>query len=69
VLKPRAWHKSSFSENLNCLEMALTDTQVLIRDSYRTPGAVLTFTPAPWQHFIGHLTCRPPVCNGGGSLP
>jgi hypothetical protein len=69
VLKPRAWHKGSFSENLNCLEMALTDTQVLIRDSYRTPGAVLTFTPAPWQHFIGHLTCRPPVCNGGGSLP
>jgi hypothetical protein len=49
------WIKSSLSTyNGNCLEVAgLTDDRIRVRDSKNPRGAVLNFTPAEWDAFIG----------------
>lgn len=49
------WMKSSLSAyNGNCVEVAgLTDDRILVRDSKHPGGAVLNFTPAEWDAFIG----------------
>lgn len=49
------WIKSSLSSyNGNCVEVAgLTDDRIRVRDSKHPRGAVLTFTPAEWDAFIG----------------
>jgi len=54
------WLKSSLStHNGNCVEVAgLTGDTVRVRDSKHPRGAVLNFTPAEWDAFIGG------VCNG-----
>ncbi len=49
------WRKSSRSgAQGNCVEAAkLPDGTVAVRDSKNPDGAVLTFTPAEWDAFIG----------------
>jgi hypothetical protein len=49
------WTKSSLSAyNGNCVEVAgLTDERIRVRDSKHPRDAVLTFTPAEWDAFIG----------------
>lgn len=49
------WIKSSLSAyNGNCVEVAgLTDDTIRVRDSKHPRGAVLNFTPAEWDAFIG----------------
>lgn len=49
------WMKSSLSAyNGNCVEVAgLTGDRIRVRDSKHPRGAVLTFTPAEWDAFIG----------------
>jgi len=49
------WKKSSLSAyNGNCVEVAgLTDDRIRVRDSKHPKGAVLNFTPAEWDAFIG----------------
>jgi Domain of unknown function (DUF397) len=49
------WVKSSLSAyNGNCVEVAgLTDDAIRVRDSKHPRGAVLNFTPAEWDAFIG----------------
>jgi len=49
------WAKSSLSfHNGNCVEVAgLADDIIKVRDSKRPRGAVLEFTPAEWDAFIG----------------
>jgi len=49
------WIKSSLSSyNGNCVEVAgLTDDRIRVRDSKHPRGAVLNFTPAEWDAFIG----------------
>ena len=49
------WQKSSLSAyNGNCVEVAgLTDDTIRVRDSKHPRGAVLNFTPAEWDAFIG----------------
>ncbi len=49
------WTKSSLSAyNGNCVEVAgLTGDTIRVRDSKHPRGAVLTFTPAEWDAFIG----------------
>jgi predicted secreted Zn-dependent protease len=47
------WRKSSLSgANGNCVEVALTPRQVLVRDSEDPSGPLLTFTFAQWECFI-----------------
>jgi Domain of unknown function (DUF397) len=49
------WIKSSLSAyNGNCVEVAgLTDNTIRVRNSKRPEEAVLHFTPAEWDAFIG----------------
>jgi hypothetical protein len=49
------WVKSSISMyNGSCVEVAgLADDTIQVRDSKHPRGAVLSFTPAEWDAFIG----------------
>jgi hypothetical protein len=49
------WIKSSLSfSNSNCIEVArLPDGKVGVRDSKNPDAAILRFTPAEWQAFLG----------------
>lgn len=47
------FRKSSYSEpRENCVEAALRDGHVLVRDSKDPDGPVLSFTPDEWSAFI-----------------
>jgi len=49
------WIKSSLSAyNGNCVEVAgLANDRIRVRDSKNPRGAVLNFTPAEWDAFVG----------------
>ncbi|MEV0121538.1 DUF397 domain-containing protein [Streptomyces sp. NPDC050703] len=49
------WRKSSVSDGgeEQCVETAWTGETVLVRDSARRRGAVLTFSPQAWTAFLG----------------
>jgi hypothetical protein len=47
-LKPHAWTKFSDNGN-NCVEVMLTDTEVLVRNSNRPDAGTLSFTFAEWD--------------------
>lgn len=46
------WHKSSYSGQGNCLEVARLADGVAVRDSKHPDAGMLTFTPAEWQAFV-----------------
>ena len=51
ITKP--WHKSSFSDNGSCVEVAdLADGGRLVRDSKDPASPVLRFTAVEWDAFI-----------------
>jgi hypothetical protein len=48
------WRTSGRSNGTSCVEVALgSSSVVLVRDSKDRDGAVLTFTLAEWEAFIG----------------
>lgn len=48
------WSKSSHSApSGNCVEVAILDGRVGVRDSKDRSGAVLMFTPTEWNAFVG----------------
>lgn len=49
-----AWRKSSYSSGTgNCVEVAVTDASIRVRDSkQRGRGPVLEFSPADWAAFL-----------------
>lgn len=48
-----AWHKSTRSSgNGNCVEVAVLDRAVAVRDTKDRSGPVLAFTPAEWGAFV-----------------
>lgn len=52
-LSRAAWHKSSRSSgNGNCVEVAILDDAVAVRDTKDRSGPVLVFTPAEWSAFV-----------------
>jgi hypothetical protein len=46
------WHKSSTSEETNCVEVAVTPTSVLLRSSREGSGKILWFTFGEWDAFL-----------------
>lgn len=47
------WRKSSLSADQdNCIEVALFDNSILVRDSKDTTGPILTFTREEWDAFV-----------------
>lgn len=47
------WHRSTKSGGANCVEVAVLDGSVLIRDSVNPDGAMLKLSPAEWYTFLG----------------
>jgi Domain of unknown function (DUF397) len=47
-----SWRKSSASGNSNCVEVALTDEHVWVRDTKDRRGPVLHFTAREWAAFV-----------------
>jgi hypothetical protein len=46
------WRKSSYSSsNANCVEVAVTDPAVAVRDTKDRQGPVLVFSPGEWRTF------------------
>ncbi|MFE0026487.1 DUF397 domain-containing protein [Amycolatopsis sp. NPDC059021] len=53
-LQPNVWTKYSSNGN-NCVEVMLTDDEVLVRNSHRPGAGTLSFTHAEWDsHTQGH---------------
>jgi hypothetical protein len=51
--RPVVWRKSSASGSGNCVEVAVDDESILVRDTKANgAGAVLTFTEVEWQAFL-----------------
>lgn len=47
------WHKSSYSsESPNCVEVAVTDESVLVRNSKKPNDATVEFTHDEWDAFL-----------------
>jgi Domain of unknown function (DUF397) len=46
------WRKSTASGGGNCLEVAVVDGSVLIRDSTNPGGVMLSLSPAAWAAFL-----------------
>jgi len=47
------WRKSRRSAANGCVEVAVKDGHVAVRDSKDPNGSVLMFTPVEWNAFIG----------------
>ncbi len=50
------WLKSTASaDGGNCVEVARSESYVLVRDSSNQSGTVLKFSPAQWHGFVRRL--------------
>jgi hypothetical protein len=52
-LTAAAWRKSSLSNSNGCVETAVVDQQIAVRDSKDHGGPVLLFTRTEWIAFVG----------------
>jgi Domain of unknown function (DUF397) len=50
-----AWRKSTRSNSGGCVEMALNNQVVLLRDSKRPEGPVLSVPPGAWAALLAHV--------------
>jgi hypothetical protein len=46
------WRKSTYSSSTNCVEVAVIDGQVAVRDSKNQQGPFLVFSPIEWRRFL-----------------
>jgi hypothetical protein len=51
-LSSAEFRKSSFSMSNGCVEVAIQDDGVAVRDSRNRDGAVLEFSPGDWKAFL-----------------
>jgi hypothetical protein len=51
-LPPAAWRTSTRCDLNGCVEVALGDNQVAVRDAKDRSGPVLVFTPGEWEAFL-----------------
>jgi hypothetical protein len=52
-LSQAAWRKSSYSGANGCVEVAVVDRMIAVRDSKDRGGPVLVFRPDEWSAFLG----------------
>jgi Domain of unknown function (DUF397) len=52
-LSGAVWRKSSRSGAGGCVEVAILEDQVAVRDAKGRAGSVLVFTPTEWEAFLG----------------
>ncbi|MFF2846545.1 DUF397 domain-containing protein [Streptomyces sp. NPDC058001] len=59
--EPWTWRRSTFSdgENVNCVEVARSDSQVMVRDSLFPSRSMLRFPLSGWQAFVDHAVRGP----------
>jgi hypothetical protein len=50
-----AWRRSSRCANNTCVEVALLDDQIVMRDSKDPHGPILRFTSTEWSAFLDGL--------------
>jgi hypothetical protein len=50
-----AWRKSSYSGNGNCVEVAVPEAGLAVRDSKDPKGPALHFTADAWTSFISEV--------------
>lgn len=58
-MRDRTWRKSSYSNNLECVEVALSPNTTAIRDSKDPHGPHLSVTAQQWQHFLARIGHNP----------
>jgi hypothetical protein len=46
------WHKSSFSDTANCVEVQVSHSGVSVRNTRNRDGGTLVFTHPEWSAFI-----------------
>ena len=46
------WRKSTYCANGDCVEVALLEGEVVVRDSKHPHGPMLHFTPIEWEAFL-----------------
>jgi hypothetical protein len=46
------WRKASYCGDAGCVEVAVIDGLVAVRDSKENASPVLTFTSAEWRSFV-----------------
>jgi hypothetical protein len=49
------WHKSTWSDDGGCVEIALADDLIGVRDSKNPEGPVLTFNRREWDAFTAGI--------------
>ncbi|MFD5537218.1 DUF397 domain-containing protein [Streptomyces sp. NPDC127079] len=56
------WHKSSYSNGMGgeCMEVAVLDEAIAVRDSKYALGPEITCSTAAWQGFIHAMAAIPP---------
>ena len=59
-----AWRKSTASNSGGCLEVAVLNGSVLVRDSVNRAGAVLTLSPAAWSDLLARTRGKDPRFPG-----
>ena len=52
------WRKSTASNTAGCVEVAIVDGSVRIRDSANPNGAVLELPPVAWSFFLTRARSR-----------
>jgi hypothetical protein len=52
-LNGATWHKSTYSAENGCVEVAFVDGHIAVRDSKDQHGPILVFTPVEWRAFLG----------------
>ncbi len=53
-----AWRKSAASNSSGCVEVAVADGSVLVRDSANRDGRVLRISHAAWSAFLTHARSK-----------
>jgi Domain of unknown function (DUF397) len=49
------WRKSTASNTGNCVQVAVVDRSLLVRDSMHQDGPVLRLSPAAWSSFLARV--------------